>query len=81
MRDGTGKRSSELDRIRPTTWPAAFTEELLHLLWIVEHTVALGPQLDAILSRIVDGEQIAADALPRPSASERKPPEGDSDRG
>jgi len=45
MREGAGRRSSALDRIRPTVWPAAFTEELLRLLWIIENTVALQPAL------------------------------------
>ena len=74
MKEGAGRRSSPLDAIRPETWPAQFTEELLQLLWVIEHTVALGPELDTLLDEIVAGELIAADELPQPTAEERQPP-------
>ncbi|RDI73472.1 N-6 DNA Methylase [Gaiella occulta] len=74
MRGGAGRRSSTLDEIRPSVWPEAFTKELLELLWVLEHTVALGPELDAILDAIVAGPTIPADALPQPTETERKPP-------
>ncbi|MGB2876392.1 MAG: type ISP restriction/modification enzyme [Gaiellaceae bacterium] len=74
MRDGAGRRSSNLDKIRPTTWPAQFTEELLRLLWVVEHTVALGPELDETLALIIDSETFRADELPTPTDAERQPP-------
>jgi hypothetical protein len=74
MRDGAGRRSSYLDRIRLTVWPAAFTEDLLRLLWIVEHTVALGPELDALLNKIVGRSLFRAGELPQPRDTERRPP-------
>ncbi len=74
MRDGAGRRSSALDEIRPTVWPEAFTKELLELLWVLERTVALGPDLDATLDAIVAGLTIPADALPQPTDDERRPP-------
>jgi hypothetical protein len=74
MKGGAGRRSSQLDRIRPAVWPAAFTEELLRLLWIIEHTVALGPDLDQMLDRIVEGPLLKATDLPEPSGEERRPP-------
>ncbi|MFN2468848.1 MAG: type ISP restriction/modification enzyme [Gaiellaceae bacterium] len=74
MKDGAGRRSSPLDAIRPETWPAQFTEELLQLLWMIEHTVALGPELDALLDEIVGGDLILAEELPQPTPEERQPP-------
>jgi hypothetical protein len=47
---GRGKGKSPLDSIGLTAWPAPLTEELLQLLWLVETTIDLGPQLDALLS-------------------------------
>ena len=74
MRKGAGKKSSPLDDIRPTIWPEAFSKELLDLLWVLERTVALGPQLDSLLDDVVSGETIPATVLPQPSEAERKPP-------
>lgn len=74
MKDGAGRRSSELDRIRPKTWPAEFTEELLRVIWILERTVELGPKLDAVLEEIVAGPVFLATDLPQPADAERQPP-------
>ena len=74
MRDGAGRRSSPLDEIRPTTWTARFTLELLELLWVLEATVERQPALAGLLESIVAGECFAADELPRPAASERDAP-------
>lgn len=74
MRHGAGKQSSTLDAIRPTIWPAQFTEDLLRLLWIIEHTVAMTPELNTVLAAIVEGPTIPADELPIPSESKRRPP-------
>lgn len=74
MKDGAGRRSSPLDEIRPTIWPASFTKELLELLWVLEHTVALGPDLDATLDAIVAGATIPLDGLPQPTDDERAAP-------
>jgi hypothetical protein len=74
MKGGAGRKSSPLDDIRPTVWPEAFSKELLELLWVLERTVALGPDLDSLLDEVVAGRLIAADALPQPTEAERKPP-------
>ncbi|MCP9484240.1 MAG: hypothetical protein MSC30_00070 [Gaiellaceae bacterium MAG52_C11] len=74
MKVGAGRRSSELDKIRPTTWPAEFSEELLRVIWVIERTVALGPKLDSWLDEIVVGPLFLASELPEPTAAERKPP-------
>lgn len=74
MREGAGRSSSPLDRIRPVVWPPEFTEELLRLLWIVEATVDLQPQLDQLLTDVITGPTLAVDDLPTPSDEERRPP-------
>ncbi len=74
MRDGAGRRSSSLDEIRPTAWPAEFTEELVRLLWVIEHTVALHPELDQLLADVVASPCFAATELPEPSSAERAAP-------
>ena len=74
MKEGAGRRSSELDRIRPQTWPAEFNEELLKVIWILERTVELGPELDALLAEVVAAPVFLASDLPQPTAAERQAP-------
>lgn len=49
------RRSSPLDDIRPQRWTAAFTGELLNVLWILEATLATYPAQRNLLERIVEG--------------------------
>lgn len=81
MREPKGRKSSPLNEILPDRW--TFTEELLELLWVLEHTVALEPDGRALLDRVCDSELWLADDLPTPTPAERKPPAPDSagDRG
>ena len=79
MKEGAGKRSSPLDKIRPERWPADFTEELCKLLWIVEQTIKLIPQAADLLEQIVDGPVFTADELPTPSDAERAAPKVQKD--
>ncbi len=74
MKEGAGRRSSPLDDIRPETWPAAFTEELCRLLWIIEQTLELTPTLTTLLEEIIEGPIFTADELPKPTAEERAAP-------
>ena len=53
-----------MDAIRPGTWTAELTSELLELLWLVEATLALEPALDALLDAIVSG-RVWQTSLPR----------------
>lgn len=69
-----GRKSSPLDDIRPTTWSATFTAELLELLWVLEATVAMGYRLDEWLERVVAGPLVTTGDLPQPTEMERKPP-------
>jgi len=74
MKEGAGRRSSPLDKIRPECWPASFTEELCQLLWIIEETLKLTPKAGALLNKIVDGPVFEASELPTPTAEERAAP-------
>jgi hypothetical protein len=57
------------------------TDEFLELLWVLEHTLAMYPQLDDLLEAIVAGPIFTADELSYPSEAERKPPQRrDSER-
>ena len=74
MKNRKGKKSSELDDIRPTRWTQS--KELLLLLSILEHTVEVTPQAADLLGRIVEGPLIPASDLPTPTPAERKPLKG-----
>jgi predicted helicase len=69
-----GKKSSRLDDIRPEKWPDADGEELLRLLWIIEHTLAAQADLAGLLTEVVSGATIKAADLPAPSPEDRRPP-------
>ncbi len=72
MQNSKGRKSSELDNIRPTRWTQS--SELLLLCSILEHTVEVTPQASDLLGRIVNGPLIAAADLPTPTPAQRKPP-------
>ncbi|MBA2557723.1 MAG: N-6 DNA methylase, partial [Chloroflexi bacterium] len=74
MKSGAGRMSSPLDLIRPERWTPQLTEELLELLWVLEATVELYPELAAVLDSIVASETLKASELPSPSADQRRPP-------
>lgn len=74
MKGGAGRTSSPLDGIRETVWPRAFNEELLELLWVLEHTVAQRPALDALLADVLAGPMFLASELPQPTDAEHEAP-------
>ena len=74
MRDGAGSKSSPLDGIRPTKWPAAFTIEVLELLWVLDATVAGYPEQAEWLESVASGECVKAAELPEVPPGMRKPP-------
>jgi hypothetical protein len=74
MKGGAGRSSSPLDEIRPACWTTQMSGELLELLWVLEATVEMFPELEQTLESIVAGETFRADELPQPTADERKPP-------
>ena len=71
-RDGSGRKSSPLDEIRPEHWE--FTEELLELLWVLEATLALQPEGAALLHEVCSSQLFTQDELPTPSSEERQSP-------
>ena len=68
----SGRKSSELDKIRPERWD--FTEELLELLWVLESTIEMQPRGATLLAEVCASPLFSANDLPQPSAAERKPP-------
>lgn len=80
MRRRRGRRSSPLDDIGPRAWTAEMTTELLALLWILERTVAIHPQQEHLLERIVQGPLFPAFDLPSVPAAMREAPERKTQR-
>ena len=72
MRRRAGKTSSELDSIRPERWTCS--RELLDLLAVVEHFVAVTPEASALLDEVVSGGLIAAERFPTPTDADRRAP-------
>ena len=79
MKARSGRKSSPLDDIRPERWDATLSQELRELIWVLEATVDLQPQLNALLAQIVAGPVLRADELPLPAAHERLAPGDDVD--
>jgi hypothetical protein len=75
MEAGAGRSSSPLDEIRPSIWTGQMTQELLELIWVLEGTQSMLPQLGALLDQIVGDETFHADELPSPTEEERHAPE------
>ena len=71
-----GRITSPLDEIRPERW--TFTNELLELLWVLEHTLNLEPTGASLLKRVIESECFTEDELPQPLGEERLPPSPDS---
>ena len=47
------RRSSPLDAIEPRAWTATLSQELLELVWVLEATLAMEPELDDVLDEVV----------------------------
>ena len=75
MLNPSGRSSSPLDSIGPRTWPIEFTQELLSLLWTLEATIEVQPELERFLLAVSSSPTIPASELPEPSVAERQPPE------
>lgn len=81
MKKRSGKKTSPLDEIRPERWTARMSDEFLELLWVLEATLAMEPDLAAVLDKAVSGPCFAASDLPQPTAAERKAPGATSAAG
>ena len=75
----SGRKSSPLDDIRPARWD--FTQELLELLWVLEGTLALRGEGEALLDRVCAGSLFSADDLPAPTNAERDAPRREGVQG
>ena len=51
----TARGNSPLDNWGPSVWTAAPTRELVEVIWVLEATLALEPELDAVLDEVVSG--------------------------
>jgi hypothetical protein len=79
MKSGAGRSSSPLDEIRPDRWTAAMSQELLEILWVLEATIDLFPELRELFNSVAQGSTFTAEELPQPSPEERLPPEAEED--
>ncbi len=74
MKKRAGKKSSALDEIRPEHWTARMSDDLLELLWVLETTLEMEPNLEEVLDKVMAGPCFAAAELPSPTPEERKAP-------
>jgi len=75
MKEPSGRKSSPLDEVRPREWPAEFTEELLELLWVLEHTVNMSSDMTTFFEAVLQGDILSTEDLPTPTENQRKAPE------
>ena len=79
MKAGAGRQSSPLDEIRPDRWTASMTQELLEVIWVIEATIDLFPELEALFNDIIAGQTFGTSELPQPTLEERRPPAEEED--
>jgi hypothetical protein len=73
MKNRSGKKSSPLDDIRPTSW--SFSTEFVKLLSIIEHFVAAETRASALLDKVTEGDLVEPSDIPTPTDDQRKAPE------
>ncbi|NJK31958.1 MAG: N-6 DNA methylase [Deltaproteobacteria bacterium] len=76
MQDPRGKSSSPLDSIRPASWSAELTRELLEVIWVIEASLRLHERQEVLFMEVLNGERFKANQLPVPPPGSRKPPTG-----
>lgn len=69
---GSGRTSSPLDALRYKEWE--FTEELLLVISILQHTVDVTPDAQGLLDKVLTGDVFLASELPQPTLAERSAP-------
>lgn len=77
MKEGAGRRSSPLDEIRPESWTAQLTTDLLDLLHVLEETVGLRPEQSRLLDEVLAGDCFGARELPPALEETRREPKSD----
>ena len=70
MKERAGKKSSPLDEIRPETW--TFDNELLDLLWVLDNTVDLLPEVNQNFERVLKSKLFHANDFSKPSSGEQR---------
>lgn len=71
MKTRRGRKSSELDDIRPKSWTPAMSDEFLELLWVLEATLDMEPNLEKLLDEVVAGSCFKGSELPMPSPEQK----------
>lgn len=66
--------ASPLDHIRPTSWSAEWSAELIEIVAALKETLAIVPDGTALLEQIIVGPLITANELPAVPDVLRKPP-------
>ena len=74
MKKPRGRKSSDLNKIRPQQWSSDMTKNLRELIWILEETINMEPDLEGTLQAVVKSKCFNADELPEPSEEQQKPP-------
>ena len=69
MKERSGKKSSELDDIRPDSW--TFDDELLDLLWLLDNTIDLLPEVNENFEHILQSDLFKAEDFPKPTVAEK----------
>lgn len=72
MKKRSGRKSSELDDIRPDRWD--YSEEFVRVLAIVEHLLASEDKAAVLIDRILESDLLLRDDLPVPTEEERDAP-------
>jgi hypothetical protein len=57
------------------------TTELLELLWLLEATIDMQPELSRLLKEVVESDVFLDSELPEPTTAETKPPSVEDDDG
>ena len=73
MKNRSGKKSSPLDDIRPTTW--TFSTEFVKLLSVIEHFVTAETRASELLIKVTEGDLVESSDIPMPTDDQRKAPE------
>jgi hypothetical protein len=78
MRKGAGRKTSSLNNIRPDIWTAEFTTDLLHLIWVLEHTLEYYHEQSELLEMVLNSDLLNDEMFPPVPEKMRKAPKFNS---
>ena len=78
MKKPKGRKSSDLDEIRPQQWSSNMTTKLVDLVWILEATLNIEPDIESILQAVIKSECFHVNELPKPSEAQKTHPKPSS---